>query len=149
MFMRSMLVLCWVGPVMLLSSYAVENASLTLVILCFLAIFVPTTVGMFYVGTVNKIERLQSLREGGKLRYFFSSRILTAILAFLGSAFVAFTSVFWFFTLSQQERIALLLSVFVYVIVIRMVEPLMASEMKRFVARKHTSIRGWLLPLWH
>ena len=71
MFMRSMFVLCWVGPVMFLSSYAVENASLMLLILCFLAIFVPTTAGMFYVGTVNKIERLQSLREVANSDIFF------------------------------------------------------------------------------
>ena len=141
-------VLCWVAAVMFFSRHAVESASLIWVVASVLAVFIPSVIGMLYVGTVNKIERLQVLSKTGMLHALFSSRIFTSVIAVGWSAAVALTSVFWFSSLDQQEAVGILFSVVLYALVVGFLAPKVALEMRRFTATKNTlRWSGWIFAL--
>jgi hypothetical protein len=142
------LVLCWAAAVMFCSRYAVESASLKIVVLGVLAVFIPSVIGMLYVGTVKKIESLQSLNRTGILHALFSSRIFTTIIAVGWSAAAALMSVFWFASLGEQEAVGILLSVVLYALVVGFLAPKVALEMRRFTATKNTlRWSGWIFAL--
>ena len=145
LMLQSTAVFCSVAPVIVLSGYAIDTVSLVWTMACFFAVFFAGTVSMMYMGTVRKIEGLQVLRDGAWLQRWLSSRILTAMMAIVWSAFVALTSVFWFSSLDRQQIIFLLSSIPVYALIIQFVRPKMTSQMKRFAATKNTlRISSWL-----